>query len=75
MPVLVDRDSLWIISDDPNPLTAVPWLRASHKWRGYFVGYKFPIPLSKEVKAIFRTAESPDQVARALDTLAGGVSQ
>lgn len=71
MPVLVDRDSLWIVSDDPNPLTAVPWLRASHKWRGYFVGYKFSIPLSKEVKAIFRTAESPDQVARALDTLAG----
>ncbi len=71
MPVLVDHDALWIVSDDPNPLTIVPWLRATHQWRGYFVGYKFPLPLSNEVKAIFRTAESPGQAARALDTLAG----
>ena len=70
MPVLVDHDALWIVSDDPNPLTIVPWLRATHKWRGYFVGYKVPLPLSNEVKAIFRTAESPGQAARALDTLA-----
>src|SRR2546430_2467554 len=74
MPVLVDRDALWVVSDDPNPLTATPMLRNTHKWRGYFVGYKVPLPLSNEVKAIFRTTESPDQVARALDTLAGVVS-
>jgi hypothetical protein len=75
MPVLADRDALWVVSDDPNPLTAVPTLQATHQRRGYFVGYKVPLPLSNEVKAIFRTTESPDQVARALDTLAGGVSQ
>jgi hypothetical protein len=74
MPVLVDQDALWIVSDDPNPLTTVPWLRATHQWRGFFVGYKVPLPLSNEVKAIFRTTESPDKVARALDTLAGGIS-
>jgi hypothetical protein len=74
MPVLVDNDALWIVSDDPNPLTTVPWLRASHKWNGYFVGYKFPLPLSNEVIAIFRVSESPGQVAMALDTMAGVVS-
>jgi hypothetical protein len=75
MPVLVDRDTLWVVSDDPNPLTAVPGLMAAHRWSGYFVGYEVPLPLSSEVKAIFRTAEPPDQVAMALDTLAGAVSQ
>ena len=75
MPVLVDRDALWVVSDDPNPLTTVPWLRATHQWRGFFVGYKVPLPLSNEVKTIIRTIESPDQVASALDTLAGVVSK
>jgi hypothetical protein len=75
MPALVNRDALWVVSDDPNPLTAVPGLVAAHRWMGYFVGYEVPLPLSSEVKAIFRTAEPPDQVARALDTLAGAVSQ
>jgi hypothetical protein len=75
MPVLVDHDALWVVSDDPNPLTTVPWLRATHPWRGYFVGYKVPLPLSNEVKAIFRKNESPDEVARVLDALAGGVSR
>ncbi len=73
MPVLVNQDAFWVVSDDPNPLTTVPWLKDTHRWRGYFVGYKVPLPLSNEVKAIFRTTESPDQVARALDTLAGGI--
>jgi hypothetical protein len=73
MPVLVDRDALWVVSDDPNPLTAASGLLAAHRWRGYFVGYKVPLPLSHEVKAFFRTTESPDQVARALDALAEGV--
>jgi len=75
MPALVDRDALWVVSDDPNPLTAVPGLVAAHRWRGFFVGYEVPLPLSSEVKAIFRTAEPPDQVAMALDTMACGVSQ
>jgi hypothetical protein len=74
MPALVDHDALWVVSDDPNPLSTFPWLRATHQWRGYFVGYKVPLPLSNEVKAIFRTHESPEQVAMALNTLAGEVS-
>ncbi len=73
MPVLVDRDALWVVSDDPNPLTAVPGLVATHRWKGYIVGYEVPLPLSNEVKAAFRTAEHPDQVVMTLDTLAGEV--
>ena len=73
MPALVNQDALWIVSDDPNPLTTVPWLRATHQWMGYFVGYKVPLPLSNDVKAIFRTSEAPGQAARELDTLADGV--
>ncbi|HWZ18499.1 MAG TPA: hypothetical protein VNW73_06860 [Ktedonobacteraceae bacterium] len=72
MPVLVDKDAIWIVSEDPNPLTTVPWLRATHQWRGYFVGYNVPLPLTNDIKAIFRTTESPGQVARALDALADG---
>ncbi len=71
MPVLVDRDALWVVSDDPNPLSAVPGLVAAHRWKGYIVGYEVPLPLSSEVKAEFRTVEHPDQVVMALDTLAG----
>ena len=74
MPVLVDRDALWVVADDPNPLSAVPGLVAAHRWRGYSAGYEVPLPLSNEVKAAFRTVEHPDQVAIALDTLAGEVS-
>jgi hypothetical protein len=73
MPALVNRDALWIVSDDPNPLTTIPWLRATHQWMGYFVGYKVPLPLSNDVKAIFRTSEAAVQAARELDTLADGV--
>jgi hypothetical protein len=74
MPPLVNQDALWVVSDDPNPLTAVPDLVAAHRWKGFIVGYEVPLPLSNEVKAIFRTAEPPDQVAMALDALAGAVS-
>jgi hypothetical protein len=73
MPVLVDRDALWVVSDDPNPLTAIPGLVAAHRWKGYSVGYEVPLPLSSEVKVVFRTAKHPDQVVIALDTLAGEV--
>src|SRR6266516_589875 len=71
MPALVDRDALWVVSDDPNPLSAVPGLVAPHRWRGYIVGYEVPLPLSSEVKVAFMTAERPDQLVMVLDTLAG----
>ena len=72
MPVLVIEDALWVVSDDPNPLTAGAGLVATHRWRGYTSGYEVPLLLSSEVKAVFRSAESPDQVMRTLDSLAGG---
>ena len=72
MPVLVIEDALWVVSDDPNPLTAGAGLVAAHRWRGYTSGYEVPLPLSSEVKAVFRSAASPDQVMRTLDGLAGG---
>jgi hypothetical protein len=73
MPVLVDRDALWVVSNDPNPLTAVPGLVVAPRWRGYTVGYEVPLLLSNEVREAFRTAEYAGQVATALDTLAGEV--
>ncbi len=73
MPVLVGRDALWVVSNDPNPLTAIPGLVAAQRWKGYSVGYEAPLPLSSEVKAAFRTAEHPDQIVMALDALAGEV--
>jgi hypothetical protein len=72
MPVLVIEDALWVVSDDPNPLTAGAGLVATHRWRGYTIGYEVPLPLSSEVKAVFRSSASPDQVMRTLDSLAGG---
>ncbi|HEY6406870.1 MAG TPA: hypothetical protein VIY29_05315 [Ktedonobacteraceae bacterium] len=73
MPVLVDRNSLWVVSNDPNPLTAVPGLVTTRRWRGYTVGYEVPLPLSGEVKETFRTARQAEQVIMALDTLAGDI--
>lgn len=70
MPVLVDRDALWVVSDDPNPLTAVRGLVTAQRWKGYMVGYEVPLPLSHEVKAALRATGQPEQVAIALDTLA-----
>jgi hypothetical protein len=71
MPVLVSGDALWVVSDDPNPLTAVPSLVIPHRWRGYSVGYEVPLPLSREVREVFRTEEQASRVAMALDTMAG----
>ena len=71
MPVLVDRDALWVVSNDPNPLTAVPDLVTARRWRGYTVGYEVPLPLSGEVREAFRTARHAGQVVMVLDTLAG----
>jgi hypothetical protein len=71
MPVLLNRDAFWFVSNDPDPISIVPWIRATQRWRGYDAGYHVPLPLSNEVKAIFRSGESADKVARSLDALAG----
>jgi hypothetical protein len=70
MPVLIDRDAFWVVSDDPNPLTAVPGLTVP-KWRGYSVGYEVPLLLTSELKEAFRTTEHASQLAVMLDALAG----
>jgi hypothetical protein len=70
MPVLVAHDALWVVSNDPDPLTAVPGLVTARPWQGYSVGYVDPLPLSGEVQAAFRTTEDASQLARMLDTLA-----
>ncbi len=75
MPVLIERDALWVVADDPNPLTAVPGLVSVHHWKGYRVGYEVPLALSREVKAAFTTLDQPEHIARALDTLAEEVPQ
>ena len=71
MPILVTPDALWVVSNDLNPLTAVPGLVNSSRWNGYAVGYAVPLSLSSEVRAIFHTTQRADQAALALDTLAG----
>ena len=72
MPVLIDGDALWVVSDDPNPLTTVlGLLTTSRHWRGYTIGYEVPLPLSREVREAFRTRESVTQLAMELDSLAG----
>lgn len=73
MPVLVDKDAFWVVSDDPHPLTAVPGLVTTRPWKGYSIGYEVPLPLSREVKEIFRTAEHADQVVAALENLASAI--
>src|SRR5579884_10587 len=74
MPVLVYGDSFWVVSNDPNPLKAVPTLVQSRQWRGYSVGYEVPLPLSDRVRGILRRAEDAEQAASALDALAGEAS-
>ena len=73
MPVLVDRDAFWVVSNDPDPLAAVPGFGTGQRWRGYSVSYESPLPLSREVREAFRTAGHASQVAATLDTLAGEV--
>jgi hypothetical protein len=70
MPVLIDRDAFWVVSDDPNPLTAVPGLTVP-RWRGYSVGYEVPLLLTSQLKEAFRTTEHASQLAITLDGLAG----
>ena len=69
VPVLIDGDALWVVSNDPNPLTAVPGLLTASRWRGYAVGYPVPLTLTSEIKQALRTIDSA-QLAVTLDTLA-----
>jgi hypothetical protein len=71
MPVLVTPDALWVVSNNLNPLTAVPGLITPARWNGYAVGYDVPLSLSSEVKTIFHSVKEADEVAHILDTLAG----
>jgi hypothetical protein len=73
MPVLVAHDALWVVSNDPDPLTAVPGLVTARNWQGYTVGYVDPLPLSEEVQAAFRTTDNASHLAQRLDTLARDV--
>ncbi len=70
MPVLVAHDAFWVVSNDPNPLSAVPGLVTAQNWQGYTVGYMDPLPLSGEVQAAFRTTDDAGRLAQRLDTLA-----
>jgi hypothetical protein len=72
MPVLVERNAFWVLSDEARPLSAVPGLVAGQRWRGYTVGYEAPLLLSSEVRDAFKRAQHASELARALDTLAGG---
>jgi hypothetical protein len=72
MPILITPDAFWVVSNDANPLTAVPGLVTASRWKGYAVGYAVPLPLSGEVRAIVHTMQQQaDQAAVALDALAG----
>jgi hypothetical protein len=70
MPVLVDRGALWVVSNDPHPLTAVPGLHSPEQPARYTAAYETPLPLTGEIKEAFRTTSSAEQLARLLDDLA-----
>lgn len=70
MPVVVDGDALWVVSDEASPLGAVPGLLTASRWRGYTAGYEVPLPLSREVKEAFRKAGHAGELATTLDALA-----
>ena len=72
MPVLVDRNAFWVISDEAHPLSAVPGLVTAKQWRGYTAGYAAPLLLSSEVRDAFKRAQHAGELALALDTLVGG---
>jgi hypothetical protein len=73
MPVLVERDAFWVISDEAHPLSAVPGLVTAQRWRGYTAGYEAPLLLSSEVRDAFKRAQHAGELALALDTLVGEV--
>ena len=71
MPVLVDRDAFWVISDEAHPPSAVPGLLTAQQWRGYTAGYEAPLLLTSEVRDAFKRAQHAGELALALDTLVG----
>jgi hypothetical protein len=73
MPVLVERDAFWVISDEAHPPSAVPGLVTAQPWRGYSAGYEAPLLLTSEVRDAFKRAQHAGELALALDTLAGEV--
>lgn len=73
MPVLVDRDAFWVISDEAHPPSAVPGLVTAQQWRGYTAGYEAPLLLTSEVRDAWKCAQHAGELALALDTLAGEV--
>ncbi len=73
MPVLVERNAFWVISDEAHPLSAVPGLVTAQRWRGYTAGYGAPLLLTREVRDAFKRAQHAGELALALDTLAGEV--
>ena len=73
MPVLVERDAFWVISDEAHPPSAVPGLMTAQQWRGYSAGYAAPLLLTSEVRDAWKCAQHAGELALALDTLAGEV--
>ncbi len=71
MPVLVERNAFWVISDEAHPLSAVPGLVTAQPWRGYTAGYDAPLLLTTEVRDAFKRAQHAGELALALDALAG----
>jgi hypothetical protein len=71
-PVLVYTDSLWYVSDDPDPETAVPGIiDKQNKLGGYKVVYEQPLAMSKAVVDAFAKTPSPTKLVRTLNGLAG----
>ncbi len=71
MPVLVDGNAFWVISDEAHPPSAVPGLVTAQRWRGYSAGYGAPLLLTSEVRDAWKCAQHAGELALALDTLAG----
>ena len=73
MPVLVQRDAFWVISDEAHPPSAVPGLVTAQRWTGYTAGYEAPLLLTSEVRNAWKCAQHVGELALALDTLAGEI--
>jgi hypothetical protein len=74
MPVLVDGNAFWVISDEAHPPSAVPGLLTTQPWRGYSAGYGAPLLLTSEVRGAWKCAQHAGELALALDSLACGAS-
>jgi hypothetical protein len=71
MPVLVQRDAFWVVSDEAQPPAAVPGLVTAQRWTGYSAGYEAPLLLTSEVRNAWKCAQHVGELALSLDTLAG----